>query len=690
MKIAAGIDLGSRAVKAILLDTGRRVVVAGHVADATGDHSGDAERVLKILLGEAGLRPSQVGAVILTGYGRHTADLEGEVVTEITCHAVGVRALFPRARIVIDIGGQDSKSIYLAADGTVKDFAMNDRCAAGTGRFLEVVAGILGTDIEGMAELAAEARRELDISSTCVVFAESEVIGLLAKGVEKSEIAAGVHRAIARRVAGLAERRGIEAPVVFTGGVALNKAMVTALGRELRKRLLVPKDPRLTGALGAALLAARKLGKKTVLATGRIPKAVVESGPGEPPSGWSSEPTGCGRAETAPGPSTPAETGSSGASAHVHSVPALKRFDRMVTIAIDHARKAKAAGKKIVCIFCEYTPRELILAAGAVPVCACGGSHEMALAGERELPVNLCPLIKSSYGFMLEEANPIFEMADLAVAETTCDGKKKMYELMGRTKPMHILELTQKPDQEAAFAHWLSEIRLLKKRLEKLTGIRITRTGLRRAIKLMNEERRLRRTIAELGGRGLSGREILDAKNLISGIPQDLEAYRAVIEQARAKAAPSPKPRILMTGVPMPHGAEKVLDIVEEAGAVVVAQENCTGLKPLVEDVGLEGDPLEAIARKYFHLPCSCMTPNAGRFELLDELIERFRPQGVIDLVWSACLTYSVEARAVRRHAEEKHDLPYLLVETDFSPSDNQQIRLRVESFLSVIEGRKV
>ena len=678
MKITAGIDLGSRAVKAILLDTGRRVVVAGHVADATGDHRGDAERILKILLGEAGLRPSQIGAVILTGYGRHTADLEGEVVTEITCHAVGARALFPQARTVIDIGGQDSKSIYLAADGTVKDFAMNDRCAAGTGRFLEVVAGILGTDIEGMAGLAAEARRELEISSTCVVFAESEVIGLLAKGVGKSEIAAGIHRAIARRVAGLAERRRFEAPVVFTGGVALNRAMVTALGRELKERLLVPKDPRLTGALGAALLAARKLGKKPVLASGRIPKAVVESGPGGPP------------AETAPEPSTPtAETGSTGASAHLHSVPALKRFDRMVTIAIDHARKAKAAGKKIVCIFCEYTPRELILAAGAVPVCACGGSHEMALAGERELPVNLCPLIKSSYGFMLEQANPIFEMADLAVAETTCDGKKKMYELMGRTKPMHILELTQKPDQEAAFAHWLTEIRLLMKRLEKLTGTRITRTGLRRAIKLMNEERRLRRTIAEFGGRGLSGREILDAKNLISGIPQDLDAYRAVIEQARVKAALSPKPRILMTGVPMPHGAEKVLDIVEEAGAVVVAQENCTGLKPLVEDVGLEGDPLEAIARKYFHLPCSCMTPNAGRIELLDELIERFRPQGVIDLVWSACLTYSVEARAVRRHVEEKHGLPYLLVETDYSPSDNQQIRLRVESFLSVIEGRK-
>jgi benzoyl-CoA reductase/2-hydroxyglutaryl-CoA dehydratase subunit BcrC/BadD/HgdB len=289
---------------------------------------------------------------------------------------------------------------------------------------------------------------------------------------------------------------------------------------------------------------------------------------------------------------------------------------------------------------------------------------------------------------VLEAANPIFEAADLVVAETTCDGKKKMYELMGRTKPMHVLELTQKPDQEAAFAHWLSEVKLLKTRLEKLTGTRITRARLRSAIRLMNEERRLRREVAAFGGRGLSGREILDAKSLISGIPGDLDAYRAVIAQAGAKAAPTRKARILMTGVPMPHGAEKIMDIVEEAGAAVVAQENCTGLKPLVEDVSLEGDPLEAVARKYFHLPCSCMTPNQGRFDLLDELIGRFRPQGVIDLVWTACHTYSVEACAVRRHVEGKHGLPYLMIETDYSPSDSQQIRLRVESFLALVEGR--
>jgi len=682
MKATVGIDLGSRAIKALIYDLNRQRILAARVADTSGDHRSDADRTFRGVMGDAGLKPSEIGAVVLTGYGRYTAELEGDVVTEITCHAAGVRALFPDARTIIDIGGQDSKAIYLAEDGKVTDFAMNDRCAAGTGRFLEVLASLLKTDLDGVAALAREARHALEISSTCVVFAESEVIGLLAKGTGRAEIAAGVHKAIARRVAGLTERRRFETPVVFTGGVGLNKAMVSALGRELKTRLLVPKDPRMTGALGAALLAAQKLGKEAVLGSGRIPRARTEA------AGNKKTYQGPDQAAAAACPGVPAEAGGRTA-AFGHSVPALKRFDRMVSIAIDYARKAKAEGRKIVCMFCEYTPRELILAAGAVPVCACGGSHEMALAGEKELPVNLCPLIKSSYGFMLEAANPIFEMADLVVAETTCDGKKKMYELMALRKPMHVLELPQKPDQEAAFLHWMSEIKVFQKRLEKLTGTRITTARLRRAIRLMNEERRLRREIAALGGQGLTGREILDAKNLISGIPQDLAAYRTIMAQAGAKAVPSQKPRILMTGVPMPHGAEKIIDIVEGAEAVVVAQENCTGLKPLAEDVSLKGDPIEAIARKYFHIPCSCMTPNAGRIELLDDLIERFRPQGVIDLVWSACLGYSIEARAIRKHIEDKHGLPYLLIETDYSPSDNQQIRLRVESFLSVIEDQR-
>lgn len=357
--------------------------------------------------------------------------------------------------------------------------------------------------------------------------------------------------------------------------------------------------------------------------------------------------------------------------------------------ALAYAREAKRQGRKIVSIFCEFTPREIILAAGAVPVCACGGSHQTARAAERDLPAGLCPLIKSSYGFVLEKASPFFELSDLVVAETTCDGKKKMFELLGKLKPIHVLELPQKPDDEAGFRRWKSEIGGLRKKLEGLTGTAVTEDRLREAIRLMNRERKLRRAVARRAGKGLTGREVLEAKSLISVIPEDLEAYERIL--AQSKAVPGDPParlRIMMTGVPMPYGAEKVLDIIEAAGATVVAQENCTGLKPLYEDVSEEGDPLEAIARKYFHLPCSCMTPNSGRLALIDGMIEEFRPNGIVDLIWQSCLTYDVESEVLKRHVEKKYGLPLLKIVTDYSPSDVQQLRLRVEAFLAMTAGR--
>jgi len=687
-----GLDLGSRAVKAALFDPKRGRVAAAVVRDGTPDKAADADGLLRDVLAAAGVGRDDVRRIVATGYGRGQAAFADEATTEISCHAAGVAALHPEVRTVIDIGGQDSKAIVLAEGGRVRDFAMNDRCAAGSGRFLEVAARILGTDIDGLSALAEGAAAESEISSMCVVFAESEVIGMLARGFRREDIAAGILRSIARRVAGLAERIGVRPPVAFTGGVALNRSIAAALGRELRERLIIPSDPRITGALGAALLAARRLGLPANLAEARM---TVGGGAALGSNGGTaagaavlghdeSGPASCGAQSAACG----GESESGPLSAYLHRVPALDRFDRMISNALEYAREAKASGRKIVSMFCEFTPRELILAAGAVPVCACGGSHETAMAAERDLPAGLCPLIKSSYGFALEKASPFFELSDLIVAETTCDGKKKMFELLGEFKPMAVFELPQKPDDESGFRHWLSELAGLRRRLEDLTGVTITDERLREAIRLMNRERALRRKIARLAGRGLTGREVLGAKSVISGIPEDLEAYEAVLAQAASvEADPPTRPRILMTGVPMPSGAEKVIDIIEEAGATVVAQENCTGLKPLAEDVSEEGDPLEAIARKYFHLPCSCMTPNAGRLELVDDLIREFRPDGIVDLVWQSCLTYDVESEVLKRHIERRGDgLPTLKIVTDYSRSDVQQLRLRVEAFLSMLD----
>ncbi len=651
--LTLGLDLGSRAVKAVLWDTSRSRIVAAAVRDAGTDRLADADALLRAVLEAGAARRSDIARIVATGYGRVQAGFADETATEIACQGAGVAALLPEARTVLEIGGQDSKAILLTGDGRVRDFAMNDRCAAGSGRFLEVAARILATDLDGLAGLAERSAAESEIGSMCVVFAESEMIGLLARGLRREDVAAGIHRAIARRIAGLARSLGPRPPLAFTGGVALNRAMVAALSRELGERLVLPPDPRVTGALGAALVAAGGVGRSA--------SAVRE------PVGEGADRAGA-------------------ESAVVHGVPALARFDEMVSHAIAYAEREKAKGRKIVSMFCEFTPRELILAADAVPVCACGGSHEMALAGERELPANLCPLIKSSYGFALERANPIFEMSDLVVAETTCDGKKKMFERIQELKPMLVLELPQKPDDEGGFLRWKAEIVKLKERLEELTGTAITDDRLRAAIRLMNRERALRRAVARLAGRGLTGREVLDAKSLISGIPEDLAAYQRIIDQARGLTAASDgRPTVLLTGVPAPHGAEKVLDVIEAAGATVVAQETCTGLKPLLEDVAETGDPLEAMARKYYHLPCSCMTPNTRRLETIDRLIEEFRPGGVIDLVWHACLTYDVESASVKRRVDARHGLPYLKIVTDYSPSDSQQLRLRIEAFIAMM-----
>ncbi len=205
----------------------------------------------------------------------------------------------------------------------------------------------------------------------------------------------------------------------------------------------------------------------------------------------------------------------------------------MIPNCLRYATDAKAKGRHIVGIMCEYTPRELIMAAEAVPVCLCGGSAEMIGPAEEHLPANLCPLIKSTYGYHVQQANPFLEMADLVVAETTCDGKKKMYELMAQTRPMHVLELPQKPDDADAMTHWISELRKLKTRLEEAFQVTITDEKIRQAIQTMNRERALRRQLAELMKADqppLTGGQLLQFKSNISGIDADLAQYAQALE----------------------------------------------------------------------------------------------------------------------------------------------------------------
>jgi benzoyl-CoA reductase/2-hydroxyglutaryl-CoA dehydratase subunit BcrC/BadD/HgdB len=368
----------------------------------------------------------------------------------------------------------------------------------------------------------------------------------------------------------------------------------------------------------------------------------------------------------------------------------------MIQNCLQHATAAKAEGHPIVGIMCEYTPRELIMAASGVPICLCGGSLKTIAAAEEHLPANLCPLIKSTFGYHVEKGNPFLEMADLVVAETTCDGKKKMYELMGDSRPMYVLELPQKPDDDDALEHWVRELAKFRDFLQDRFGTEITETRIREAIGVMNRERSLRRELASVMKSArppLTGRQLLDFKSSISGIPEDFEQYERAIELLRSKTPDddlASRVRVLMTGVPMAHGAERVLEIIEDHGGLVVCMENCTGLKPILEDVdGEAADPLRALAEKYFHLPCSVMTRNDRRLDVLRQLADEYRPECVIELIWQACLTYDVESNRVKQLAERELGVPHLRIETDYSPSDSARIAVRVEALFETVRASR-
>ena len=254
MMHAAGVDVGSTQTKAVVVDPARRIV--GRALIMTGANVIEAaQEAFQAALDDALVREADVGFVVGTGYGRYKVTFGHAQVTEISCHARGAAQMFPGTRTVLDMGGQDTKAIRVRPDGDVMDFCMNDKCAAGTGRFLQAAAFALDIPLDRLGPAALEAQRPVKISTTCTVFAESEVLAWVAKGKRVEDILMGVHRSIAARSIALLTRVGVEQEVTFTGGVARNQAMVTVLEEMLQTRLNVCPESHFMGALGAALFA---------------------------------------------------------------------------------------------------------------------------------------------------------------------------------------------------------------------------------------------------------------------------------------------------------------------------------------------------------------------------------------------------------------------------------------------------
>ena len=332
------------------------------------------------------------------------------------------------------------------------------------------------------------------------------------------------------------------------------------------------------------------------------------------------------------------------------------------------------------------------MAMDAAVVSLCATSDETIPAAEQDLPKNLCPLIKSSYGFGKTDKCPFFFFSDLVVGETTCDGKKKMYEYMGEFKPVHVMELPNCPTEEGV-AMYRKEIIRMKEKLEETFGVTITEEDIRRGIRVKNAERSaLKRlySVMKADPAPISGMDLL---NTLIGttfnfnreeIPAQMDA---LIEKIKAEGGARQKqPRILITGCPMGGATMKVVQAVEDNGGVVVCYENCSGVKSMEENVDESlPDVYEALARKYVNIGCSVMTPNDNRIRLLDRLIDEYQVDGVIDMELQACHTYAVESLRIKRFVNGEKKIPYMSLETDYSQSDVGQLSTRIAAFIEML-----
>lgn len=371
----------------------------------------------------------------------------------------------------------------------------------------------------------------------------------------------------------------------------------------------------------------------------------------------------------------------------------LETFNTVTDRNVLALQEAKAAGRKVVGQYCIYSPLEIALAAGAIPVSLCGTKNDSIAIAESMLPRSLCPLVKSSFGFALQDSCPYLAASDIVVADATCDGKKKMYELLNDYKPVVLLQLPQIQNEDAAL-YWRGQFAGLVARLEKEFSVSISREKLLDAVRLTNRLRRALKGVLDLARRKpspLSGMDILSLCFRASFMPDYEQCIALLDDIAReiANAAPAEAqaegPRILLTGVPTGMGSHKVVQLLETCGARVVCIDNCTCYKKVLLQMDETRDPLSELADRYLATHCSVMSPNPHRYEVLEALARDFQVDAVVDLTWQGCQTYDVESWSVKKFVREKLSLPFLQIVTDYSETDTEQLKVRIEAFLEML-----
>lgn len=360
------------------------------------------------------------------------------------------------------------------------------------------------------------------------------------------------------------------------------------------------------------------------------------------------------------------------------------------------AKKFKDQNRPMIGTFCTFMPQEIPLAIGAATVSLCATSDETIGEAEKDLPRNLCPLIKSSYGFGKTDKCPYFYFSDLVVGETTCDGKRKMFEMMGDFKPVHVMQLPQNPTNKYAKSMWRDEIITLKENIEKQFNQTITEDKIRETIVLKNRERQALKDFYALGKLNPPAISGVDMLKVLYGttfkfekedtINELRELTTRITEEYNAGKTLEKKPRILLTGCPIGGVTEKVVKAIEDNGATVVFYENCMGAKA-VEDLVDESieDVYEALAEKYLNIGCSCMSPNDNRYKLIDRSMDEYQVDAVVEVVLQACHTYAIESHQIKKFVNEEKNKPYISVETDYSTSDIGQLNTRLAAFIEML-----
>ncbi|UJS16877.1 MAG: acyl-CoA dehydratase activase [Candidatus Jettenia sp.] len=623
-----GIDIGSMSTNGILLNE-KKEILSSVIIPTGASSKKAADKTYHQILTENKLSEKDIDYIIATGYGRIKVPFAHEVVTEITCHAKGANYYFPNARTIIDIGGQDSKVIKVDANGNVLDFVMNDKCAAGTGRFLEVMARTLEIDLEDMGGLSLNGKENVSVSSLCTVFAESEVVSLIGADHKAADICRGLHISIAKRITAQVKRIGLEEEIVMTGGVAKNIGVVAELERNLGCKIRISEEPQINGALGAALIALEK-------ARSKVSTSTSVSG------------------------NTSTEISIAEFSVEDHNLPKIGYF-------------------------CSYTPVELIRAAGFHPVRIKGAEKESCAANE-VLCGNICPYIKAVVD---QKINGNLEDFKGMVFVNSCDGMRRLYDAWirldeGKKTFNYILDIPKNTD-DAAVYYYANLLKNLKEKLESYFTLKIHHDDINHSISLYNAARERVRLFLQKywsGYIGQSGYEIFSLlKKGVNILPEKFNVYlNHVMKQKGDVRDTRDIPRLFIWGSIMEN--EKIMKVIEDAGAKVVAEDLCNGSRYFDAQISMSNDPILSIAKRYItRAPCSRMVNIFERINNVLAIMQEKSIHGAIYHTLKFCDHNLLDYPVIKKTFHEKN-IPLLHLNCDYTASSEGQIKTRVEAFL--------